>query len=155
MHSLISDDVIISLRRVYADGLLSGTKCVELRRRAPALKNGTRVWLYAKVPTGQVIGVGILGEVATGTPDELWSQFHDCAGLTQKEFYEYFKGVEKGAALKFESVSPLISPIALDELKRLELNFQPPQFFRRVKSQALRSQLKNSKTGPASNPCAH
>lgn len=155
MYSLIPDDVIFSLRNAYAEGLLSGTKCVELRRRVPALDSGTRVWLYAKVPTGEVIGVGILSEVETGSPTELWKQYSQCSGLSEEDFFAYFAGVDKGAALRFDSVARLVSPIALDALKSLEPNFHPPQFFRRVRSQALRQELENSETSVPHDPCDH
>ena len=90
MRPLSPDDVIFSLQRVYVEGLLSGNKCVELRRRVPSLESGTRVWLYSKVPDGELVGVGILEEVKTGNPVDLWRKYSRCAGLTKQEFFSYF-----------------------------------------------------------------
>lgn len=155
MRALIPDDVIFSLQRVYVDRLLSGNKCVELRRRAPSLDSGTRVWLYSKVPHGEVVGVGVLEEVETDNPVNLWKKYSQCAGLTQEEFFSYFAGVELGAALIFYSVARLRRPIPLSQLKKLEANFHPPQFFRRVKSTALRNELDTAETEPPRDPCDH
>jgi predicted transcriptional regulator len=155
MRALIPDDVIFSLQHTYAEGLLSGSKCVELRRRVPTLDSGTRVWLYSKVPAGEVIGIGVLSEVATGRPDELWREYSQCSGLTEDEFFAYFSGVQRGAALIFDSVARLLNPISLNALRALEPSFHPPQFFRRVKSDALRNALDRSETSVPQDPCDH
>lgn len=155
MRALIPDDVIFSLRRVYVDGLLSGNKCVELRRRVPSLDGGTRVWLYSKIPDGQILGVGILEEVEIGKPADLWEKYSQCSGLTKDDFFTYFSGVENGAALIFDTVARLRNPISLSELKELEANFHPPQFFRRVKSDALKRHLILAETETPSPPCDH
>lgn len=155
MRPLSPDDVIFSLQRVYVEGLLSGNKCVELRRRVPSLESGTRVWLYSKVPDGELVGVGILEEVKTGNPVDLWRKYSRCAGLTKQEFFSYFVGVERGAALVFDTVARLRHPISLSQLKELEPNFHPPQFFRRVKSGALRNELIAAETEIPKNPCDH
>jgi predicted transcriptional regulator len=155
MRALIPDDVIFSLRRVFVDGLLSGRKCVELRRRIPSLDNGTRVWLYSKMPDGELLGVGILSEVDADNPRGLWKKYAQCSGLTEAQFFTYFEGVKKGAALTFETVTRLRRPIPLSELKELEPNFHPPQFFRRVKSDALRCELGLAEMDPPCDPCDH
>ena len=155
MRALIADDVIFSLQRIYVDGLLSGSKCVELRRRIPSLDSGTRVWLYSKVPDGELVGVGVLSEVDSGNPAELWEKYSQCSGLTEAQFFAYFEGIEKGAALTFDTVARLRRPIPLSELKELEPNFHPPQFFRRVKSDALRYELGLAEMDPPCDPCDH
>jgi predicted transcriptional regulator len=155
MRSLIPEDVIFSLQNAYAEGLLSGTKCVELRRRVPSLDCGTRVWMYSKIPTGEVVGIGLLSEVAIGRPDELWSEYSQCSGLAESEFFRYFDGVERGAALVFSSVARLINPISLSTLKTLVPGFQPPQFFSRVKSATLRRTLRAAETTAPHDPCGH
>lgn len=155
MRALIPDDVIFSLQRVYVDGLLSGSKCVEFRRRVPSLDSGTRVWLYSKVPDGEVLGVGVLEEVETGNPADLWKKYSQCSGLTRNEFFSYFSGVERGAALIFDTVARLRHPIPLSRLRELEPNFHPPQFFRHVKSEALRNRLTSAETEEPTSPCEH
>jgi predicted transcriptional regulator len=149
------EDVIFSLQRVYVDGLISGHKCVELRRRVPALVRGTRIWLYSKIPDGEVLGVGILGEIETDHPANLWEKYSQCSGLTRGEFFSYFAGIERGAALTFDTVAKLKQPISLSELRELEPNFHPPQFFRRVRSGALRDQLKAATMESPSARCSH
>lgn len=155
MRALGATDVIFSLRRLYIEGLLSGSKCVELRRRAPILDPGTRVWLYSKIPDGEIIGVAVLDGVEVASPADLWGKYSACAGLGEVDFFGYFSGVDVGAALKFKSVAKLFRPISLQRLKELEPNFHPPQFFRRVVSPALQQELATSQTAVHRQPCDH
>jgi predicted transcriptional regulator len=155
MRALSSEDIIISLEKVYADALLSGSKCVELRRRVPYLKTGVRVWFYSKIPVGCLVGVGILDDVAIAAPKVLWDAYSHCSGIGEDDFFEYFSGVSEGAALLFSSVSSLQEPIRLDVLKSLEDNFHPPQFFRRVKSKALLERLQCAALEAWVSPCDH
>ena len=155
MRSLIPADVIFSIRRIYVDGLLSGKKCVELRRRVPMLDVGTRVWFYSKIPDGELRAVGVLEGIKTGAPSELWERYSRCSGLTKDEFFLYFAGVDQGAALVFDTVARLKRPIPLAELRELEPNFQPPQFFRHIRSSALRDELTTAAVEPPSPHCNH
>lgn len=155
MFPLDDSDALISLEDVHARGLLDGSKCVELRRRAPRLREGTRVWFYVKVPIGKVLGFGTLAGVTVATPPTLWERYDRCAGLSQREFEDYFRGTGSGAVLEFSAITPLEQPIALNELRGLHLGFQPPQFYLRVRSEALRKRLHSLRRGKEFRPCAH
>jgi len=147
--------VIISLRLPYALGLLSGEKCVELRRRPPAIEPGTQVWLYSKAPAARVIGVGVLKKVVIAEPLQLWQRFSTCAGLAEPDFYEYFCGVQRGAALMFASISSLEEPLSLHDPRKIDPGFHPPQFFQRLRSPALISALRSSRTRVEQVGCDH
>lgn len=155
MRPLIAEDVIISLQKSFADGLVSGIKCVELRRRVPYLKRGIKVWFYTKVPIGSIVAYGVLNDVAIASPDTLWNTYSHCSGLKHEEFNRYFNGVREGAALLFTRVFPLHDPVSLHKLKALEPNFHPPQFFRRIQSPVLQEWLNSADVGPEVRPCEH
>jgi predicted transcriptional regulator len=137
MRTLETDDVVISIRQVFLDLLFEGQKCVELRRRPPSIHHGARIWLYSKLPIGKLVGVAILDEIVTMHPRDLWLAYSSCAGISEEEFFRYFAGVNRGAAISFKTVSRLKRPIPLSELRTLEPGFQPPQFFQRVYSSHL------------------
>lgn len=155
MLSINGADVFISLKDVHARGLLNGSKCVELRRRAPRLRAGTRVWFYVKVPIGRVLGYGTLSGVTVASPATLWEKYDRCAGLSQSEFEGYFKGIGLGAVLEFATITPLEQTISLSELREFHANFQPPQFYARLTSEALRMRLHSSRRGSEFRPCDH
>lgn len=155
MFEMKPREIIISLKDVYIDGLLTGTKCVELRRRTPNLLPGTKIWLYAKVPVGKILALAVLDNIIEDNPSNIWRDYCHCSGISESEFNKYFHGLSKGAALVFNKIAALIDPIPLDHLKKVEPRFHPPQFYREVRSGPLLSLLENAKTKPFSAPCFH
>lgn len=126
------DHVLISLEQRHAENILSGTKQVELRRRAMHLKAGTIVWIYVKVPVGRVIGYVQASEVHWLAPSTLWRRFANVCGLTRGEFFAYFDGVPKGCALGLQQPRRLTGSMSLADLRHIDAEFQPPQFFMRL-----------------------
>lgn len=120
---------LISLEARHAEGILGGTKCVELRRRSMHLVEGTTIWLYVKVPVGQVVGFARVRGGFQFAPSTLWRRFGNVSGLTRREFFDYFDGILKGFALELERPSRLSAGFPLREIRLLSKGFQPPQFF--------------------------
>ncbi|HTC92501.1 MAG TPA: ASCH domain-containing protein [Terriglobales bacterium] len=125
-------DILISLSQPYVDHVLSGRKTVELRRRAVNVSPGTRVWIYAKAPQANFPAVGVVREIVTAAPAQLWKQFRKDSAVTLADFQEYFVGVSTGCAIVFESVQMLEPTVALNEIRRRARCFHPPQFFKRL-----------------------
>lgn len=123
---------LISLEERFAQGILNGTKRVELRRRPMRLQAGSIIWLYVKVPVGQVVGSARVRSLHSLAPSSLWRRFGDVSGLSRDEFFRYFDGVERGFVLVLESPTRLPQPVALERLRTLNPAFQPPQFFQHL-----------------------
>jgi hypothetical protein len=51
------DEILISLKPKHAAHIFEGEKTVELRKRRPNIKPGTRIWIYATSPTAAIKGV--------------------------------------------------------------------------------------------------
>jgi len=126
-----SEDILISVQSRFIDGMLEGTKRVELRRRAPRIERGTRIWIYDKAPVAAVRAVAILAAVETMAPEVLWRRHETTLGLSLKEYNEYVAGCNQATALSLEHVYP-IRPVRLKDLRRLSRNFHPPQFYLRM-----------------------
>lgn len=127
-----NEHILISLERRHADNIFAGRKRVELRRRSMNISPGAVVWIYVKLPVGSVVGHVTVGAVHTQSPALLWREFGSVSGLSKAEFFEYFDGVDQGVALVIEESKRLTSSLSLDDLRRLDQNFQPPQFFARL-----------------------
>lgn len=123
---------LISLETRYADGILGGAKRVELRRRPMKVSAGATLWLYAKVPTGEVVGRARIRALHHLAPSTLWKRFGDVSGLTRREFFDYFDGLPKGFALELEAPERLAAGIPLEAMRCLADRFQPPQFFQHL-----------------------
>lgn len=150
-----TEHVLISLKPNLIDAFLAGHKCVELRRRAPRLQAGTLVWFYGKVPCGRVMAVGRLQQVTVAPTVEIWRDFEPCIGISKSEFDAYLHGLSEAAVLSFASIEAVSCPADLEELRRIEPGFQPPQFFRRVKSVELVDRLMEGKREELRAGCVH
>ena len=92
-------DILISLAPGYTRAILEGRKTVELRRRRINVNNGTRIWLYSKVPTGRVEGTARVQRMREADPKGISSKYSELVGISRAEFDEYFTGCSKGCAI--------------------------------------------------------
>lgn len=127
--------VLISLEETHADNIFLGRKHVELRRRRMNVKVGTIVWIYVKQPVGAIVGSARVSSTHAHSPSALWKMFSSVSGLTRREFFDYFCGVENGFGLGLDEVRKLSEPISLSALRKGGgKHFHPPQFFARLAS---------------------
>lgn len=124
-------DAIISIHPNYADAILSGTKTIELRRRIPELPPGTRLWIYATRPTGAVVGMATIQEVAKAHPTTIWKKHRNGAGVDHASFKAYFNGAEEAVAILLTAVGQ-VEPITIDQLREIRDAFHPPQVLMRL-----------------------
>lgn len=123
---------LISLEERFADGILGGTKLVELRRRPMKLIAGDTVWMYVKVPVGKVVGSARVRSAHSLAPSTIWRRYGDVSGLSRSEFFDYFAGLQRGFVLVLMNPVALAKPVSLERLRSLNDGFQPPQFFQRL-----------------------
>jgi predicted transcriptional regulator len=113
-------DAIISIHPGYADAILAGEKTIELRRRVPKLTRGSRLWIYATRPTGAVVGVVTIQEVAKASPSTIWKRHQNGAAVDLASYKAYFKGAQEAVA------------ISIEQLRKIRNRFQPPQVLIRL-----------------------
>jgi type I restriction enzyme, S subunit len=119
-------NVLLSVKPIYVEAILKGIKIYEFRKAIFAKKPIEKVYVYSTAPVKKIVCSFEIGEIKTGNPDQLWSEFEKYSGLTHEEFTEYFKGHNKGFAIKIERVSLFEKPI---DPKETVKNFLPPQSF--------------------------
>jgi predicted transcriptional regulator len=115
---------LISLEDRFAEGILNGTKLVELRRRSMSIEPGTTVWFYVKVPVGKVIGSAQVQSTHSLAPSTLWRRYGDV--------FDYFAGLARAFALVLNQPKRLEAGVSLQVLRGLNGSFQPPQFFQHL-----------------------
>lgn len=126
-----SVDAIISIHPNYADAILAGTKTIELRRRIPELRLGTRLWIYATRPVGAVIGFVTIQSVSKAHPSTIWKRHRNGVGIDYDEFKAYFSGTEEAIAIALVSAKHTC-PITVDQLREIRGKFHPPQVLTRL-----------------------
>jgi predicted transcriptional regulator len=140
--------MLLSVRPRYAESILAGTKCAEIRRQRPGILPGTPVIIYATKPLGAVIGTANIDRVCEGTPADLWDQYHQEMGVSQEEFDQYLSGLSTAYLLLLSGASRLVSPLTLDDMRK-SADFQPPRSYRYVNHSTLRALVNGH---PAGNP---
>lgn len=124
--------ILISIRPRFARQILDGSKTVELRRRAPRLERGDEVLVYETSPTKAIVGWAAVKAIETTTPKVLWARVKAEAGVTRREFNEYFEGAATATAIYLSAASPLKAPIELEVIRVRWPWLRPPQSYRYV-----------------------
>jgi predicted transcriptional regulator len=132
-------DAIISIHPDYADAILAGTKTVELRRRAPDLPIGSRLWIYATQPIGAVTGFVTIGQLTRGDPVALWKEHGDGTGIDNAAFKAYFNGSQFGVAIGLSAARRVERPVTITQLRHIRDNFRPPRVLTRLTSEEARA----------------
>lgn len=133
MDNRASDDILISLATHHADNILAGAETVEVRRRAPRVSAGTRVWIYSKKPRARIDMVAVVSEIHVGPAEELWSRFGRESAISGEHFFTYLDGASRPCVIRLSSARPLREPLTLAQMRsHVRGGGQPPQFFTRL-----------------------
>lgn len=118
-------NVILSIKPEFVEKIFSGEKKYEYRKVLFKQKVDT-VYIYASRPVSKIVGEFKIEEILYDTPENIWKFTKRQSGVTKKFFDKYYKGKDKGVALKIkeckeyeESVNPEL----------LVTNFKVPQSF--------------------------
>lgn len=125
-------DIIISVEERHASNMLAGKKSVELRRKPLNIAPGTRVWVYSKLPRGQIQALAVVDQVVADTPGEIWNSYGSESAISRNEFNTYFLDSRVGYAIIFKEVKPLAPILSLSSIREKISHFHPPQFFKRL-----------------------
>lgn len=125
-------DIVISLKEQYLAMIITGEKKVELRRKAVNVPLGSRVWLYAKLPSAHISAYATVEHITNASPQELWRRYHREVGITGEEFDAYMDGVSIACAIRLKDIQCITPELSLAELRRKVKGFHPPQFFKKL-----------------------
>ena len=137
---------MLSLKPCFSDLVFGGLKRIELRRSAPPAMNGRDIFVYVSSPVMELRGGFRVGEVWSGTPEEIWEKVEEDAGVNKCEFDDYFAGQSVAHALKITEVWKYAYLVSLSSLRCWFKDFVVPQSWRYVKPEErqLLSQLRVS-----------
>jgi predicted transcriptional regulator len=138
----------------FVERIAAGQKASELRRRAPRIQSGCRVWIYTKAPEAVISICVTVDRIVTGRPADLWRLHRSDLGVIPDEFDKYFGETEVGCAIFFGKVEDVWPNVGLSEIRSASKNFHPPQFFKRLQEgcpelKLFRSRLNRESKGGA------
>lgn len=119
--------ILLSIKQVYCDLILKGTKRFEFRKKLPnGLKKGDEVAIYCTRPVSRVIAYFRVSDVIQTTRQSLWRQTRLGAGINYETFMGYFSAKKQANAIRIGKLHVLNTPLSLGRLRR---NKTPPQSF--------------------------
>lgn len=126
-------DIVLSVKPLYSEKILSGQKTVELRRRFPvSAPSSTLAYIYSTSPVKAMVGTASIRDVLKLPVEQIWTEFESAAFIERQNFDKYFDGLDHGFALVFDNVKAFSRLLPLSELRK-KFGFEPPQSFLYVK----------------------
>jgi len=124
-------DVLLSIKPRFVEAIMDGRKRYEFRKNKFSKKDINYVYIYSTSPIKKIVGVFKINNIIENSPSALWDELKDLAGISEDEFFEYFRNKETGFALEIKEVERFENPL---DPKILFPNFVPPQSFCYIKS---------------------
>lgn len=121
--------VLLSIRPVHVESILSGAKRFEFRRRMFARRDVRSVLIYCTMPVGRLVAEFEIAGILEDTPEGLWARTSEASGITRDYYDAYFEGRDRAFALAIGELNVFETPIAPDEMID---DFTPPQSYRYV-----------------------
>jgi predicted transcriptional regulator len=137
---------VLSIHPAYAQRILDGTKRVEFRKR-PLANDVTHVLLYATAPVSAIVGAFAVDGQRTLSPQMLWREFRNVAGIGWGDFRAYYAGRRAGTGIAVGQVFRPDEPLCLRQ--RLGIA-RPPQSVQYLNSESAASALRGM--NPAGDP---
>jgi predicted transcriptional regulator len=117
--------VLFSIKPEFVEKIFSGKKKYEFRRtfcRRPISK----IYIYATSPVCKIVGHVTVVEILSDEPSQLWKATAQFAGLSKKQYDNYFSQCK--IAYAYHLFNPLLytEPIALSNI---QLAYPPQSFY--------------------------
>ena len=125
--------LLLSLKPRYADLVFEGLKKAELRRNLASQLEDREVYIYVSSPVCALRGGFRVGQIWSGSPEEVWSIVSDLASVEKQEFDAYYEGKAVAYALEITAVWEYEKPVDLSKLRNWFPNFVVPQSWRYIK----------------------
>jgi predicted transcriptional regulator len=93
---------LVSIRPVYVQQILDGTKKVELRKSFS--QEITHIVIYSTAPESTIVGWFEINKIENISPKNIWNKYKHIAGITYDDFFDYFEDRELGNVIHIGKV---------------------------------------------------
>lgn len=116
----------LSIKGIYAERIMNGTKTIELRKRPIGMELGDLILLYETAPDSIIQGGFIADKLISLPVSKMWDKYHSSMGVEKKFYDSYFENCEIAyGTLVYKSFT--FSCLSLKEIYKLCPGFVPPQ----------------------------
>lgn len=124
----MNNSLLLSIHPEYARMIFEGTKKVELRKICPRrVASEDYVFVYVTSPIQMLIGYFEIEKIIAKEPEKLWQLVKDIAGISYKQYSDYFERVSNAYGIYIKNVQKLVTPLDLTTINILLPGFRPPQ----------------------------
>ena len=118
-------NVLLSIKPKYASQIIEGNKKYEFRKSVFKNRDLDMVYIYSSSPVKRIVGAFSIKNILEKHPEQLWGECKDFSGIDEGDFFDYFRGKNKGFAIEIGDVE-VFDPI---NPKDINPDFIPPQSF--------------------------
>ena len=93
-------DVLLSIKPKFAEAIVDGRKIFEFCKNKFSKKDMNCIYIYATSPIKRIIGLFKINNIIEDSPSALWDGLKEQAGVSEDEFFDYFRNKEMGFALE-------------------------------------------------------
>ena len=116
--------ILMSIKPEYSEKIFSGNKKYEFRRKISKLQVD-RIVVYSSSPEKKVIGEVEVMNVVSKPINELWELTKKFAGISFKDFKEYFSGCDVAYAYELGKTTKYKKP---KKLLDFNITFSPQSY---------------------------
>lgn len=110
----MKNKILISINPEHVENIINGTKRYEYRKIA-AKQDISSIIIYETTPVKKIVAEAEIVDVFMLSPEELWAQTKDGAGISKIFFDKYFSGREVAYAYKLGKIKVYDQPMCLDD----------------------------------------
>lgn len=120
--------VLMSIKPKFVKKILDGTKTFELRKKI-FKKKIEKVIIYESFPIKKVIGEFIIDKIISDTPQNIYLNYKEHLGITENEYFEYFKNSDIAYAIKIKKIIKYDKELSLEDFNIIKA----PQSYQYIK----------------------
>ena len=94
--------VLMSIKTEYTEKIFKGIKNFELRKK-PFNNKVETIIVYSSGKAKKVIGELKIEYVIKDSPENIWNLYKDYLGISEKDYFEYYKNHNIAYAIKIKS----------------------------------------------------
>jgi type I restriction enzyme S subunit len=107
----MSEHVLLSIKPRYVEKIISKEKKYEFRKKIWKDPNVKNVTIYSSSPIQRIIGFFSIENILKGTPEAIWEHCREGAGITEEEFFVYFKNRDVCYAIRIGKLRVFAKPL--------------------------------------------
>ena len=124
--------LFLAIKPEFANKILAKEKTIELRKLRPHIKEGDYIIIYASSPIKGVVGFAKVKKIIEISPNEMWKIYSSKLCIDKNRYDNYFLNKRKAIGIEIESIRNIQPIITLEEIKKIDNSFIPPQGYRYV-----------------------